>query len=94
MYIETSEKQQEENMISVSVKKLHVQLRRLKNESSLLKDASITAIPSHRSKVMFAYRRCSRDVEDGLRETEVPDQERMGFIMFEAGLENVALKLV
>lgn len=51
VYIETSERQQEENMVSVDVSKVHVQLRRLKNESALLKDASVTAIPNHRSKV-------------------------------------------
>lgn len=51
VYIETSERQQEENMMSVDVNKMHVQLRRLKNESVLLKDASITAVPNHRSKV-------------------------------------------
>lgn len=51
VYIETSERQQEENMVSVDVNKVHVQLRRLKNESALLKDASVTAIPNHRSKV-------------------------------------------
>lgn len=38
-------------MMSVDVNKMHVQLRRLKNESVLLKDASITAVPNHRSKV-------------------------------------------
>lgn len=51
VYIETSERQQEENMASVKVNRVHVQLRRLKNESALLKDASVTAIPNHRSKV-------------------------------------------
>lgn len=33
--------------------KIHTQLRRLRNESTILKDAVITAIPSHCSKVMF-----------------------------------------
>ncbi|KAK7076624.1 hypothetical protein SK128_017338 [Halocaridina rubra] len=54
VYVETSERQQEENMASVEVSKMHAQLRRLKNESVLLKDASITAIPNHRSKGCFA----------------------------------------
>lgn len=62
VYIETSERQQEENMASVKVNRVHVQLRRLKNESALLKDASVTAIPNHRSKVrvisilLFSYK--------------------------------------
>lgn len=33
--------------------KVHAQLRRLRNESSLLDDAIITAIPSYKSKVLF-----------------------------------------
>lgn len=38
--------------------KIHVQLRRLRNECSLLKDAVITAIPSYSSKVLFTT--CSK----------------------------------
>ena len=34
---------------------MHAQLRRLKNDSSILEDASITAIPDHKSKVFFEY---------------------------------------
>ncbi|XP_069959318.1 bridge-like lipid transfer protein family member 1 isoform X14 [Cherax quadricarinatus] len=97
VYIETSERQQEENMVSVDVNKVHVQLRRLKNESALLKDASVTAIPNHRSKVLFSFRRCARgdDSENGgASGTPVMEDDRMGFIMFEAGLENVALRAV
>lgn len=37
--------------------KAHSQLRRLRNESSILKDAVITAIPAHYSKVLFT---CTR----------------------------------
>ncbi|XP_076066750.1 transmembrane protein KIAA1109 homolog tweek isoform X4 [Oratosquilla oratoria] len=95
VYIETSERQQEETMVSVCVSKMHVQLRRLKNESVLLKDASITAIPNHRSKVLFMFNRASRDQEDEEDMYTVGaalEDERMGFIMFEAGLENVSLK--
>ncbi|XP_071552185.1 bridge-like lipid transfer protein family member 1 isoform X2 [Panulirus ornatus] len=97
VYIETSERQQEENMVSVDVNKVHVQLRRLKNESALLKDASVTAIPNHRSKVLFSFRRCGRgdDGDNGVSSgTPVMEDDRMGFIMFEAGQENVALRAV
>jgi hypothetical protein len=34
-----------------SLQKMHAQLRRLRNDSSILKDAYITAIPNHKSKV-------------------------------------------
>lgn len=37
--------------------KVHTQLRRLRNESSILKDAVITAIPAHYSRVLFT---CTR----------------------------------
>ncbi|XP_050686161.1 transmembrane protein KIAA1109 homolog isoform X6 [Eriocheir sinensis] len=97
VYIETSERQQEENMVSVDVSKVHVQLRRLKNESALLKDASVTAIPNHRSKVLFVFRRCPRGEDGdngGSMGTPVMEDDRMGFIMFEAGLENMALRAV
>ncbi|XP_042881836.1 transmembrane protein KIAA1109 homolog isoform X7 [Penaeus japonicus] len=99
VYIETSERQQEENMMSVDVNKMHVQLRRLKNESVLLKDASITAVPNHRSKVLFTFKRCARVNSEegdngGSGGTPVMEDDRMGFIMFEAGLENVALRAV
>nr|XP_018906485.1 PREDICTED: uncharacterized protein KIAA1109 isoform X3 [Bemisia tabaci] len=53
VYIETSEKQQEETVITLNINQSHAQLRRLRNECSILKDAVITAIPSHCSKVMF-----------------------------------------
>ena len=52
-YIETSEKQQEEIIVTLNIGKVHSQLRRLKNESSILEDAVITAIPAHYSKVLF-----------------------------------------
>ncbi|CAL4080533.1 unnamed protein product, partial [Meganyctiphanes norvegica] len=102
VYIETSEKLQEENMASVNVSRMHVQLRRLKNESALLKDASITAIPNHRSKVLFTFKRGGRGYIDEDRESdssihatsEMLEDECMGFIMCEAGLENIALKAV
>ncbi|XP_063974640.1 bridge-like lipid transfer protein family member 1 isoform X5 [Diachasmimorpha longicaudata] len=59
VYIETSEKQQEEIIITLNIGKVHSQLRRLRNESSILKDAVITAIPGHYSKVLFTCTRIS-----------------------------------
>ncbi|XP_040563283.1 bridge-like lipid transfer protein family member 1 [Lepeophtheirus salmonis] len=52
---ESSETQKEELLLKGSLCKMHAQLRRLKNDSSILKDASITAIPNHRSKVFFEF---------------------------------------
>ena len=53
---ESSETQLEEIIMTGSINKVHAQLRRLKNDSSLLKDATLTAIPDHRSRVFFDYR--------------------------------------
>lgn len=44
-------------IIFVFIGKVHSQLRRLRNESSILKDAVITAIPAHYSRVLFT---CTR----------------------------------
>jgi hypothetical protein len=52
---ESSEAQKEELLMTGSLKKAHAQLRRLRNDSSILKDAYITAIPNHKSKVFFNY---------------------------------------
>lgn len=52
---ESSETQKEELLMTGSLQKAHAQLRRLRNDSSILKDAYITAIPHHKSKVFFKY---------------------------------------
>ena len=46
----------------VQTGKVHAQLRRLRNESSVLKDAVITAIPSHYSRVFFTCARVTSPV--------------------------------
>ena len=55
MAFESSETQREEILLTGSLQKMHAQLRRLRNDSSILKDASITAIPHNKSKVFFEY---------------------------------------
>ena len=52
---ESSETQLEEIMMNGSINKVHAQLRGLKNDSSLLQNAAIAAIPNHRSQVFFEY---------------------------------------
>ena len=49
-------------LLVVQTDKLHAQLRRLRNESSVLKDAVITAIPSHYSRVFFTCARVTSPV--------------------------------
>ncbi|CAB0018125.1 unnamed protein product [Nesidiocoris tenuis] len=101
VYIETSQKQQEETVITLNISKIHAQLRRLHNDCSLLKDAEITAIPSHCSKVMFNTRLITKQSheEGAIRYQGVEDlslvglsEEKLGFIMFECGLEGVSFK--
>ena len=51
VFIENSEKQSELISTSVEIHRMHAQLRRLKNDSSILREAVITAIPNQHSKV-------------------------------------------
>ncbi|XP_064482137.1 bridge-like lipid transfer protein family member 1 [Ornithodoros turicata] len=86
LLLETSETSREETAASVSVAAVHAQLRRLKNSSSLLKEATLTTIPPYHSKVCFTFERQDWD--------KLHDDEKMGFIMFECGLEEVSARLV
>lgn len=84
--IETSERQQEELVITCDISKAHAQLRRLKNENSAPLDGQIivTAIPAHKSRAMFE---CIRLPDEGNKDT-------FGFIMFECGLEGIRTKMI
>ncbi|CAH1406051.1 unnamed protein product [Nezara viridula] len=101
VFIETSQKQQEETVITLNISKIHAQLRRLHNECSLLKDAEITAIPSHCSKVIFTTKLITKATDESsvrfpneeLNLTSL-SEEKLGFIMFESGLEGVSFKVV
>ena len=86
--IETSEKQQEELVITCDISKAHAQLRRLKNESVVLQDGQIivTAIPIHKSRAMFD---CIK-----LPEESNKDINAFGLIMFECGLKGIRTKMV
>nr|XP_012134687.1 PREDICTED: uncharacterized protein KIAA1109 isoform X12 [Megachile rotundata] len=117
VYIETSEKQQEEIVVTLNIGKAHSQLRRLRNESSILKDAVITAIPTHYSRVLFTCTRITSplkcvdyylhqfiDDKEKSKQSGPPQateeftlgsgEDRLGFIMFECGLEGIKLKVV
>uniref|UniRef100_A0A6P7G1L5 Transmembrane protein KIAA1109 homolog isoform X3 n=1 Tax=Diabrotica virgifera virgifera TaxID=50390 RepID=A0A6P7G1L5_DIAVI len=107
VFIESCEKQQQQLVISLNVGKMHAQLRRLRNESSLLDDAVITAIPTYKSKVLFTptkvrslyrgmeYYLQSPDTEShSIPTDDISIDDKLGFIMFECGLEGVAIKIV
>lgn len=53
--IETHELLEEETVGSSGIGSLHVQLTRLKNSSSILKEAILTVIPQNQSRVNFYY---------------------------------------
>ncbi|KAJ8956249.1 hypothetical protein NQ318_014981 [Aromia moschata] len=107
VFIQSCEKQQQQLVVCLSIGKAHAQLRRLRNESSILDDAVITAIPTYKSKVLFTPTKVKpvfRGVEYYLQpppaENRVPQNEeistedKLGFIMFECGLEGISLKIV
>lgn len=86
--IETSEKQQEELVITLDIAKTHSQLRRLKNEGCALQDSQtiVTAIPYNKTRAMF----------DCIKFPEEPgmDATTLGYVMFECGLEGISTKIV
>ena len=97
---ESSEIQLEEIIMTGSINKVHAQLRRLKNDSSLLKDASITAIPDHRSQVFFEYLNVPKFGYDDVYSLQESQEafgsaeiHPLGFNMCEAGLEGIQLKV-
>uniref|UniRef100_T1J6C2 Bridge-like lipid transfer protein family member 1 C-terminal domain-containing protein n=1 Tax=Strigamia maritima TaxID=126957 RepID=T1J6C2_STRMM len=103
--IETSQVQQEEQVLSFDVNKVHMQLRRLKNSSSVLKEALLTVISKQHSKVFFTFEKLmsplplsnssvERDRVDAFGLHDPNDDERMGFNMFECGLEDFGIKMV
>ncbi|GAB6024106.1 hypothetical protein CHUAL_008817 [Chamberlinius hualienensis] len=105
--IETSETQEEELMISFDLHRIHTQLRRLKNNGNILKDAVLTVISKEQSKVFFT---CDVDFPSVCRGNKMPanqpscsskvdfaDQthkfaDQLGFIMSECGIECLQLK--
>lgn len=106
VYIETSEKQQEDLVVSLVIGKVHGQLRRLRNDSSIINDAVITAIPLQHSKVLFTCTKISQPIRE-LEFYRIPSanahanqselfnsENKLGFIMFEFGFEGIAVKIV
>lgn len=86
--IETSEKQQEELVITLDIAKTHSQLRRLKNEGCALQDSQtiVTAIPYNKTRAMFE---CIKFPEEAGM-----DATTLGYVMFECGLEGISTKIV
>ncbi|XP_044260636.1 transmembrane protein KIAA1109 homolog isoform X4 [Tribolium madens] len=106
VFIESCEKQQQQLVVCLNVGKAHAQLRRLRNESSILDDAIITAIPNYKSKVLFTpakvgpqyrgleYYLQPSQSDNNIVQSDDTSEDKLGFIMFECGLEGVSLKVV
>lgn len=90
--VETVDTNNEELVACLSADKIHSQIRRLCNSSGIMKDAMLTDIPSHRSKVMFSINGCG--YRDHASELAQVDDDQIGFIMLECGLEAVKFKLL
>ncbi|XP_045512611.1 transmembrane protein KIAA1109 homolog isoform X1 [Pieris brassicae] len=98
VFIESSQQQCEDTNITLNVGKVHGQLRRIRNESSQLKDATITGIPCQHSKVAFKFVRIdnARGCDPTLPQNGPPEGQKensIGYIMFECGLEGVSVKV-
>ena len=86
-------------MGALNVRRLHVQLRRLKN-SNFDDKVILTAIPEYRSKVLFTFQPRPDLIEPELFGTEMRTEsfeaaslaDTAGFVMVEAGLEDITLK--
>lgn len=85
--LETSEKQEEEFVLTVDISKTHAQLRRLKNTDGAIQESqtTVTAIPFYKSRAMFDCYKCNDD--------ETTDSS-IGLIMFESGLEGTEIKII
>ena len=102
---ESSETQLEEILMTGSLEKVHAQLRRLRNDCSILQDAAITAVPNHKSKVFFDYVNVPKfsngggangglvQVGGGCEVGSGEDGTVLGYNMCECGFEGISLKV-
>lgn len=92
---------------SLNIARIHFQLRRMKKHSNFSESIFLTAIPEHRSKVLFTFQKQQNSEESrldsraGLPRVETlpaPNEpgnsveDLAGFVMFECGMENINLK--
>ena len=98
VYVEWSQMESEQLMASGTLGKIHLQLRRLNNDTPSLSagvppdNATATVIPSGCSRVLFNY---SSD-RDHIAQSSpaLTDEDRYGSVMFECGLQGLNLRAV
>ncbi|KAL4710254.1 hypothetical protein ACJJTC_003534 [Scirpophaga incertulas] len=99
VFIETSQQQCEDTTFTLNIEKVHGQLRRIRNESSQVKDATITGIPCQHSKVSFKFVKVDAAAKGSdatcCQNTSTDEQKEnaIGYIMFECGLEGTSIKV-
>nr|XP_037285868.1 transmembrane protein KIAA1109 homolog [Rhipicephalus microplus] len=87
LLLETSLPGHHQGVATITLGAAHAQLRRLRNcSSSLLKEATVTCITPHHSKVCFTFECPEWE--------KVREDDKMGFIMTECGVEGSSLRLV
>ena len=100
------ERQQEDMVGNLNIARIHFQLRRMKRDCNFSDNVFLTAIPEHRSKVLFTFQKLSTFPEclipfptastsSDPQESKVSvntAEDIAGFIMFECGLENIDLR--
>lgn len=104
-----SETSKDENVGTLSIEKIHFQLRRLLKHSNFSENVILTAIPELRSKVLFVFdkdslpceskqstlSRESSQTQSSSRDYRPKDEDLgIGFIMFECGMEGINLTAV
>uniref|UniRef100_A0A131YCK3 Diaphanous n=1 Tax=Rhipicephalus appendiculatus TaxID=34631 RepID=A0A131YCK3_RHIAP len=87
LLLETSLPGHHQGVATITLGAAHAQLRRLRNcSSSLLKEATVTCVAPHHSKVCFTFECPEWE--------KVREDDKMGFIMTECGVEGSSLRLV
>lgn len=87
LLLETSLPGHHQGVATITMGAAHAQLRRLRNcSSSLLKEATVTCVAPHHSKVCFTFECPEWE--------KVREDDKMGFIMTECGVEGSSLRLV
>ena len=101
VFVESSITDNEHLMVSGTLGKIHLQLRRLNNDINLQSPESVTAtvIPASCSRVLFNFS-CAQSAkiehqeEARLNEktSDNNDQDRFGIVMFECGIQGLSLR--
>lgn len=98
VFVEWTQTENEQMMASGTLGKIHLQMRRLNNDTPSLTpglppdNVTATVIPTGCSRVLFS---CTNDHELSSQSFPIPsDEERYGSVVFECGLQGLNLRAV